>query len=154
MVFDPACSEIFDQLEGDLRRPALVPTVFAKVISRACRRLPNLTRADDVARLEQLIAAHAWTDAALVLIELELPAWSLRPLIREDHEWFCSLSHQPNLPLTLDVTADANHESLPLAILLAFLQARRMVETTPAAISVTPHVQPAPASMICSDNFA
>jgi hypothetical protein len=107
-----------------------------------------------VARLEQLTAAGAWTDAALVLIELELPAWSLRRLIREDDEWFCSLSRQRNLPVTLDVTADAHHESLPLAILLAFLQARRMVEIAPAAISVTPQVHLAPASMICCDNFA
>jgi hypothetical protein len=86
-------------------------------------------------------------------IELELPAWSLRRLIREDDEWFCSLSRQPNLPTTLD-TADAHHDSLPLAILLAFLQARRTAETAPAAISVTPHVQPGPHSILCCDNFA
>ena len=30
------------------------------------------------------VAAGAWADAALVLIELELPAWSLRRLIREE----------------------------------------------------------------------
>ena len=62
-----------------------------------------------MARLERLIAAGAWTDAALVLIELELPAWSLRRLIREDDEWFCSLSRQPNVPVALDVTAHAHH---------------------------------------------
>jgi hypothetical protein len=155
MAFDPVRSEIFFQLEEELRlAPALLPTLFAKVISGACRRLPNLRRPGGVARLEQLTAAGAWTDAALVLFELELPAWSLRRLIREDNGWFCSLSRQPNLPTTLDVTADAHHESLPLAILLAFLQARRMAEIAPAPISVTPHVQPAPASMICCDNFA
>jgi hypothetical protein len=58
------------------------------------------------------------------------------------------------LPADLDVTAEAHHDSLPLAILLAFLQARRMAETAPAVISVTPHVRPAPDSMICCDNFA
>ena len=107
-----------------------------------------------MARLDRLIAAGAWTDAALVLIELELPAWSLRRLIREDDEWFCSLSRQPNLPSTLDVTADAHHDSLPLAILLAFLQARRTAEIAPTAISVTPHVPLGPHHMICCDNFA
>src|SRR5690242_19785103 len=98
MAFDPTCSEIFDQLEGELRlAPALMPTVFANVISGACSRLPNLRRPGELARLEQLIAAGAWTDAALVLVELELPAWSLRRLIREDEIWFCSLSRQRNL---------------------------------------------------------
>jgi hypothetical protein len=153
MALDPARSEIFDQLEDELRlAPALVPTMFAKVISGACRRPPNVSRG--VARLDRLIAVGAWSDAALVLIELELPAWRLRRLIREDNEWFCSLSRQPNLPMTLDVTADAHHDSLPLAILLAFLQARRTAETAPGAISVTPHVRPEPHSIICCDNFA
>lgn len=45
MALDPARSEIFDQLEDELRlAPAPVPTVFAEVISGACRRLPNLSR--------------------------------------------------------------------------------------------------------------
>jgi hypothetical protein len=42
-----------------------------------------------------------------------------------DREWLCSLSNQPQLPLGLDNVAEASHEVLPLAILLAFLQARR-----------------------------
>ena len=45
MGLDPARSEIFDQLGDELRlAPAPVPTVFAEVISGACRRLPNLSR--------------------------------------------------------------------------------------------------------------
>jgi hypothetical protein len=155
MALDPARSEIFDQLEDELRLAAApVPAVFAKVLSGVCRRLPNLSRSGNVARLNRLIAAGAWNDAALVLIELELPAWSLRRLIREDDEWFCSLSRQPNLPATLDVTADAHHDSLPLATLSAFLQARRTAETAPAAISATRYVQPGPHSILCCDNFA
>ena len=127
--------------------------MFAKVI--ATRAIASrISRTGKVAHLDRLVAAGAWADAALVLIELELPAWSLRRLIREDEEWFCSLSRQPNLPTTLDVTADAHHDSLPLAILLAFLQARRTAEIAPAAISATPHVQPRPHSIICCDNFA
>jgi hypothetical protein len=58
------------------------------------------------------------------------------------------------LPLALDDTADARHHSLPLAILLAFLEAQRMAEAGPAVVSATPHVQPASDSMICRDNFA
>jgi hypothetical protein len=72
----------------------------------ACTRLP----AGKAARIDQLIDAGAWNDAALALIELELPAWKLRRLVYEDGEWLCSLSRQPNLPLALDDTADARHE--------------------------------------------
>ena len=58
------------------------------------------------------------------------------------------------LPAALDDTADARHDSLPLAVLLAFLQAQRMAEAVPAAPSTTPHIRPPPESTICCDNFA
>jgi hypothetical protein len=155
VAFDAARSEIFDRLEERLRVvPALVSGLFAEVVSGACRRLPDLGRSGGMARLDPLVGADAWTDAGLVLVELELPAWSLKRLFYEGGEWFCSLSRQVNLPAALDVTTEAHHDSLPLAILLAFVQARRMAETAPAVISVTPHVRPAPDSMICCDNFA
>jgi hypothetical protein len=134
---DTARSEIFDQLEDELRlAPTLVPAVFGKVLSGACRR------------------AGAWNDAALVLLELELPAWSLRRLIREDGDWLCSLSRQPNLPAAFDITADAHHDSLPLASLLAFLQAQPTAEIPPVAVSASTHMLPGPHSFICCDNFA
>jgi hypothetical protein len=80
---------------------------------------------------------------------------SLMPMICEDGEWFCSLSQQPNLPITLDDAADGTHEVMPLAILLAFLEARRRMSLAaqPVATAV-PTVDPAPAALICSDNFA
>jgi len=84
-----------------------------------------MKRAGKAARIAQLIEAGAWDDAALALIELELPAWKLRRLVYEDGEWFCALSRQPNLPVALDDTVDASHEVLSLAILSAFVEARR-----------------------------
>ena len=87
----------------------------------ACTRLPAVK----ATRIDQLIEAGAWGEAALALIELELPAWKLRRLVYEDGQWLCSLSRQPNLPVALDDTADASHEVLPLAILRAFVEARR-----------------------------
>jgi hypothetical protein len=87
MAFDAARSEIFDRLEERLRlAPALVSGLFAEVVSGACRPLPDLGRSGGMARLDRLVAAGAWTDAALVLVELELPAWSLKRLFYEGGE--------------------------------------------------------------------
>jgi len=88
------------------------------------------------------------------LIELELPRWKVRRLVYEDGGWFCSLSRQPGLPVTLDETADASHELMPLAILLSFLQARRMAGIGPQAIALVPAIQAATDDLLCCDNFA
>jgi hypothetical protein len=40
---------------------------------------PSQVSSGKATRVRQLIAAEAWTDAALALIELELPQWKLRP---------------------------------------------------------------------------
>jgi hypothetical protein len=93
-------------------------------------------------------------DAGLALIELELPGWKLRRLIHEDGEWFCSLSRQPNLPVMLDDAADGTHEVMPLAILLAFLEARRRISPWARLVAAVPAVDPAPATLMCCDNFA
>ena len=129
MLFDPKHEDRLDALEEQLRRaPALTPDLISNVIADACTRLPVMKRAGKAARIDQLIEAGAWSDAALALIELELPAWKLRRLVYEDGEWHCSLSRHPNLPAALDDTADASHEVLPLAILAALIEAHRMTE--------------------------
>ena len=101
-----------------------------------------------------MIEAGAWRNAALALIELELPAWKLGSLVYENGEWLCSLSRQPNLPEALDDTADASHEVLPLAILSAFVEARRrtsaMRETN---LQTVPQVRRTSGHAICCDNF-
>jgi hypothetical protein len=156
MLSDPKHEDRLDRLTEQLRlAPVLTPNLVGAVIADACIRLPVLHRTGKAARIHQLIEAGAWSDAALALIELELPAWKLRRLIYEDGEWFCSLSKQPNLPVTIDDTADARHEVLPLAILSAFLEARRGTsaarETSPPTV---PQVQPTSGIVICCDNFA
>jgi hypothetical protein len=80
MALETARGEIIGRLEGELRLASLVPAVFSKIIEDACRRIPNLSRSRGVARLDRLIAASAWTDAAFALVELELPAWSIKRL--------------------------------------------------------------------------
>ena len=99
-------------------------------------------------------AAGAWTDSALVLIELELPMWTLRRLAYEGGEWFCSLSRQPNLPLELDDGVDASHDVLALAILRAFVEVRRKTSLTGQPTSRVPQLPSVPAGVICCDNFA
>ena len=102
-----------------------------------------------------MIEAGAWGDVALALIEIELPAWKLRRLIYEDGEWFCSLSKQPNLPVELDDTADGRHDVLPLAILSAFIEARRCKQLCARNQFADRAASPAGiANAICCDNFA
>jgi hypothetical protein len=145
-----------DRLTEQLRRaPALTRDLIATVMAEACTRLAVLRSAGKAARIDRLIEAGAWHDAALALIELELPAWKLRRLVCEDGRWFCSLSKQPNLPIDLDETADAAHENLPLAILTAFVEARRMAsavhEIRPRTV---PQIRAKSGHAVCCDNFA
>jgi hypothetical protein len=156
MLFDPKYEEHLDALEAQLRRaPALTPDLISNVIADACTRLPVMKRAGKAARIDQLIEAGAWDDAALALIELELPAWILRRLVYEDGEWLCSLSRQPNLPLALDDTADASHEVLPLAILSALVEARRRASTMRGtSLQTVPPVRRTSGYAICCDNFS
>jgi hypothetical protein len=155
MLFDPKHEDCLDRLTKQLRlAPALTPDLISNVIADACIRLPMLSGAGKAARIDQLIKAGAWSDAALALIEIELPVWKLRRLVYEDGEWFCSLSRQLNLPVALDDTADACHEVLPLAILSAFLEARRTTNVVRETSSPTvPRIGPTAAYAVCCDNF-
>jgi len=92
--------------------------------------------------------------AALALIELELPAWKLRRLVYEDGEWLCSLSSHPNLSVALDDTVDARHEVLPLAILSAFVEARRRASAMrETSLQTVPPVRQSSGYAICCGNF-
>ena len=83
MLFDPKHEDRLHRLTEQLRlTPALTPDLISNVVVGACSRLPVLNRAEEATRrLDQLIEAGAWSDAALALIELELPAWKLRRLV-------------------------------------------------------------------------
>ncbi len=105
-------------------------------------------------RLDRLIAAGAWTEAACALVELELPAWTARRLVREEGEWLCSLSRHPQVPVALDDPVDAWHEQLPLAILRAFVEARRRISIVTEGAAPVPRFRPMLGTIICCDNFA
>ena len=155
MAFAADYVVLLDRLDDELQAaPAAARVVFAKIIGSACSRIPVLSKSGKTARMERLIESGAWTDAAIALIECELPAWKLRRLVYENGEWFCSLTRQPNMPANLDDSTDAAHEILPLAILRAFVEARRRIKVTTDAASGSPQLQQAADDVVCCDNFA
>ena len=153
MAFIDDREALFDRLDDELRQaPAPLQSLFAKIVAGACTRMPLVRGQGE--RIDRLIAASAWTDAALALVALELPAWMVRRLAYAGGEWTCSLSRQPNLPESLDDTADASHALLPLAILRAFLQARRMADVAPRVSSSVPQMAVGAGIAVCCENFA
>ncbi len=102
---------------------AVTPDLIADVIAQACPRLVAITGGPR--RIAGLVERQAWTDAALALVELELPQWKLRRLIYDDAAWHCSLSREPGLPTWLDDGVEGHHEVLALAILTALVEVRR-----------------------------
>ena len=142
----------FERLDEALRlTPSLSAEAFGHVIEH-CTRLSSLRRAGKATKLDDLIEAGAWTDAAIALIEFELPNWSVRRIVCEDGEWLCSLSRQPNLPIFLDECAEGSHPVLAL-VLRAFVGARSRSVVTRKLIASVPQVRPTPAFVFCCDNF-
>jgi hypothetical protein len=154
MLFNPRHEERFGGLEERLRRAdALTPDLMSDVIAETCRRL-STHNPTARAKIDRLIECGAWTDATLALVELDLPSWKLRRLVYDDGEWLCSLSKQPGLPLGLDELAEASHEMMPLAILIAFLRARRAAVESAATFPAVPRVRATEGYAMCCDNFS
>lgn len=109
----------------------VTPALIADVIREACRRFPSQGQAGKTARLEQIIRMGAWTDAALALVELELPHWQVRRLAYDDGEWYCALSRERELPDWLDQAVEGRHADLALAILSAFVEVQDLRAASP-----------------------
>lgn len=104
----------------------------AAAIDRGARAYPPLGAAARDDRLNRLTRAGAWTDAALALVESELPGWQVRRLERDGGEWYCTLSLHPRAPAEYDDAVDGRDRLLPLAILDAVIEAsRRSVPAPP-----------------------
>jgi len=133
---------------------AVTPKLMAEIVAAACRRFPSMGQTEKTARIERLIGSEAWTDAALALIDLELPLWQLRRIAYDEGEWYCALSRERELPDWLDRSIEVRHTDLALAILGAFVEAQRI--TAPSSRPSVPAVardshplyQP-----VCCDNF-
>jgi hypothetical protein len=143
-------------LDERLRRAhAVSPDLMTDVVGAACRRFPPPRPTETSARIERLIGSGAWTDAALALIDLELPQWQVRRIAYDDGEWHCALSRQRELPEWLDQSVEAHHEDLPLAILGAFVEARRdAAPGSRTSVPRVPHDSGLLCMPLCCDNFA
>jgi len=133
---------------------AVTAEFLSDVIKQTCRRFPSTGRSGKTVRIERLIESGAWTDAALALIDLELPQWQLRRIAYDEGEWHCALSRERELPDWLDQSAEGRHADLALAILSALVEARRI--SAPAdrtSVPIVPRTTEAFYEPVLSDNF-
>jgi hypothetical protein len=134
---------------------AVTPELIATLVETTCRRIPSVGQSDKTTRLERLIQSGAWTDVALALIDLELPQWQVRRIAYDEGEWHCALSRERELPEWLDQSMESRHADLPLAILGAFIDARRAsVTSNRTSVPAVPHHTSAFYEPNCCDNFA
>jgi hypothetical protein len=125
-----------------------------EVIGEACRRFPSAGRTGRTARIERLIEAGAWTDAALALIDLELPQWQVRHIAYDEGEWHCALSRERELPDWLDQSIEIRHADLSLAILSAFVDAQAIsAPRSTTSVPAVSHDAGALYEPACCDNF-
>jgi hypothetical protein len=139
---------------GDRLRDAYGVTAefLADIIQSSSQRFS--AQGTRTARIERLIAAGAWTDAVLGLIDLELPQWQVRRLAYDEGEWHCALSRQRELPDWLDSSIEARHTDLALSILSAFVEARRTsAQVNRTSVPAVPQDADPRCEPLCSDNF-
>jgi hypothetical protein len=144
--------ELTDRLHDATEPNAALVT---EIMSAACRRFPSIGQRAKTTRIEQLVQCGAWIDVALGLIDLELPQWKVRRIVYDEGEWHCALSRQRELPDWLDQAIEVHHADLALAVLGAFVEARRIATPTShtSVPSVSTHVD-ALTEIACSDNYA
>jgi hypothetical protein len=132
----------------------ITPELMAEILNVTRRRALLRGHRAKLLRLKELIDGRAWTDAALVLIELELPLWQIRRIAYDVGEWHCALSRQRELPDWLDQSIEARHPDLALAILTAFVEAQRAMPLSRPGVPVVPRKPDADGIPLCCENFA
>jgi hypothetical protein len=151
MLFNPSYEDRLGRAAASIwLADAVTPDLFHDVMDAGTRAA--FASGPARARLEALVDAGAWVDAALALLDMELPQWKLRGLYHEDGEWHCCLSQQRSLPPDLDDMAEARHEDMALAILAALLDARgRAAGSSPLAQR---ELHPLSDCALCCENFS
>jgi hypothetical protein len=148
---------VLDNVARDISSKALPrvdPSVAAlsSAIAAGCRAAPPKGPTIRMARVEALVLIRGWTDAALLLAELQAPEWQLRRLERDDGEWSCCLSRHSAPPIEFDEVAEGRHELLPLAILAAVTEAKMLHAPDSAPPNRPPNRQPT-GQILCCENF-
>ena len=134
---------------------AVTAKLMSELVRTTCRRYPSIGQAAKTARIERLIGSQAWTDAALALIDLELPQWQLRRIAYDEGEWHCALSRAREIPEWLDQSIETRHADLPLAILSAYLDAQYIsAPSRRTSVPTVPRDANAFYTPFCCDNFA
>jgi hypothetical protein len=143
-------------LENRLRDAhAVNAEIMSEVIGETCRRFPSMGQTEKTTRIERLIQTGAWTDAALALIDLQLPLWQIRRIAYDDGEWYCALSRARELPDWLDQSVESRHADLALAILSAFVDAERLASPQGrTSVPAVPREANPLYDPVCCDNFA
>jgi len=153
----PLPSEHRDPGELDYRlrdAHAVTSELIAEVIGETCRRFPSAGQTEKTAKIERLIQTGAWTDAALALIDLELPLWQVRRIAYDEGEWYCALSRERELPDWLDQSIEARHADLALAILSAFVDAQSIaMARSSTSVPAAPRDSNPLYEPVCCDNF-
>ena len=147
--FDPASLDELLRSVHALTRPLMLD-----IIDKGCRRLPSLGQMEKTARLTRLIEAEAWADAALALLEIELPLWQVRRIAYDGGEWYCALSRERELPDWLNNSVDARHADLALALLCAFAEAQMLTaQASRSSVPASPRALDPLYEPISCDNF-
>src|SRR5713101_4553529 len=143
--------ELIDRLR---HAPEPDATLMTEIINTACRRFPSSGQNEKTTWIEQLIRSGAWTDAALALIDLELPMWQVRRIAYDAGEWYCALSRERELPDWLDRSVESRHADLALAILSAFVDAQRLASPrSSTSVPAVPRDANPLYEPVCCDNF-
>lgn len=159
MLFHPDRTE---RLAGIADRLCVIDTATADIFYRvveASDRLSTPALRRKTGQLNKLIETGAWTDAALALVEIELPRWKIRRLAYDEGEWHCALSLRRELPEWLDQAIETSHPSLALAILKGAVEAMQHDSAVSSDVSrsVPPirlkRARSGPDDLICCDNF-
>jgi hypothetical protein len=133
----------------------VTPELIGEMINVACPRFSSVGQKAKTAHIAQLIGARAWIDVALKLIDLELPLWSVRRIAHDAGEWYCALSRQRELPDWLDQSIEGRHPDLALAILAAFVEAKRATAlSSRPSVPVVPRKLDADRIPFWCENFA
>jgi hypothetical protein len=144
-----------------LTAKSVTPAFMSDVLALACDHLVGPDGGETAGRIRRCLRAEAWVDAALALVAAALPQWRICRIVHDDGEWYCELGKQIGkqwaVPEWLGGTVAATHEVLPLAILLAFIDASQdggSETVAPARPLFLVTSDPSSEEPVCCDNFA